>query len=115
MRDRIPMSRTARRTSWTLAIILAGVLPGCAVYQKCGLAGCPGDRELTADVWSAYAPYPELRPPNVLHVQTLDRVVYLSGEVNTNFERLTAEEVARRVPGVARVVNSINLSYSSDR
>ena len=109
------MSTTARLATWTLAVILSGTLSGCAVYQKCGFSGCPGDAKVTADVWSAFSPYAELRPPNVLFVQTLDHVVYLSGEVNTNYERLTAEEVARRVPGVTRVVNSINLSYSNAR
>jgi len=41
----------------------------------------------------------------------MDHVVYLNGQVNTYLERATAESVARAVPGVTRVVNSINFDY----
>jgi osmotically-inducible protein OsmY len=44
-------------------------------------------------------------------VQTLDHVVYLTGQVDTELERSMAESVAREVAGVQRVMNSINLSY----
>jgi osmotically-inducible protein OsmY len=40
----------------------------------------------------------------------LDHVVYLNGLVDTDLESQTAEFVAARVQGVARVVNSIGLS-----
>jgi osmotically-inducible protein OsmY len=44
-------------------------------------------------------------------VQTLDHVVYLTGQVDTELERSMAETVARKVIGVTQVVNSINFSY----
>jgi osmotically-inducible protein OsmY len=36
-------------------------------------------------------------------------VVYLSGLVNSDTERLTAQSVALEAPGVSKVVNSIGL------
>jgi osmotically-inducible protein OsmY len=109
------MSRPGLRCALALAVVLTAALPGCAVYRKCGLDGCPGDARITADVQARFARYAELQPPNLIYVQTLDHVVYLTGQVNTNFELLTAESVAREVAGVQRVVNSINLVYSSGR
>ena len=94
-----------------LAIILISTLPGCAVYRKCGFRGCPGDAKITADVQAQFRRHPALEPPNLLHVQTLDHVVYLTGQVDTELERSMAESVAREVVGVTRVVNSINFSY----
>jgi osmotically-inducible protein OsmY len=93
------------------AVILTASLCACAVYEKCGLTGCPGDARITADVEARFNQYPALQPPNLIYVQTLDHVVYLTGEVNTDPERALAKEVAVQVPGVARVVNSINLGY----
>jgi osmotically-inducible protein OsmY len=48
-----------------------------------------------------------LEAPNLIRVQTLDHVVYLSGLVDTPLERQMAEAVALRATGVVRVVNSI--------
>jgi hypothetical protein len=102
--------------SWALcAVVSAGIvttnLCGCAVYDKCGLRGCPGDAMITADVSAQLHRYPELGPPNLIYVQTLDRVVYLTGQVDTDPERLLANSVALEARGVRRVVNSINLGY----
>jgi osmotically-inducible protein OsmY len=46
-----------------------------------------------------------------VYVQTLNRVVYLSGQVATELQRLTAESVAQGAPGVRRVVDNIALTY----
>ena len=81
------------------------------MYRKCGLSGCPGDATITADVRTRLNQYPELEPPNLIYVQTLDHVVYLTGQVDTDTERLLAKSVALETGGVTRVVNSINLSY----
>jgi osmotically-inducible protein OsmY len=83
---------------------------GCATYRKCGFDGCPGDAEISAKVRTLFEQHPELEPPNLLDVQTLDRVVYLYGVVDTDFQRLMAESVALQAPGVTRVVNSIGIS-----
>jgi osmotically-inducible protein OsmY len=63
------------------------VCAGCASYRKCGLEGCPGDQQISADVNARFDRYPELQPPNIIRVQTLDRVVYLTGQVNTGLTR----------------------------
>jgi osmotically-inducible protein OsmY len=93
------------------AVILAGSLSACAVYKKCGFAGCPGDADITANVKALFNQYPVLEPPNLIYVQTLDHVVYLTGQVNTDPERALAKSLALQVGGVTRVVNSINLGY----
>jgi osmotically-inducible protein OsmY len=104
---------TALKQFYVLAFatILIGTLPACAVYRKCGFAGCAGDAQITANVQAQFRRHPVLEPPNLLHVQTLDHVVYLTGQVDTELERSLAESVARDVVGVTRVVNSINFSY----
>jgi osmotically-inducible protein OsmY len=91
-------------------VILTGPLPGCAVYSKCGFGGCPGDAKITAEVRALFARYPALEPPNLIHVQTLDHVVYLYGLVDTGFQLRIAEAVAIEAPGATRVVNAIGLS-----
>jgi osmotically-inducible protein OsmY len=45
--------------------------------------------------------------PNAITVQTLDRVVYLYGVVSSSLEIGTAESIARKVPNVKGVVNSV--------
>lgn len=98
-----------------LAGLLTNSLGGCAVYhvyQKCGLTGCPGDAQITAAVRTGLRRYPVLAAPNQVYVQTLDGVVYLSGQVATDLQRDTAESAARETAGALRVVDSIALPYS---
>jgi osmotically-inducible protein OsmY len=109
------MRRPKRLQAWAfiasaLILCLAGALPGCAAYTKCGFNGCPGDAEITAQVRALLRQHPALEPPNLLDVQTLDHVVYLNGVVDTDLERQMAESVAHEAKGVKRVVNSIGLS-----
>jgi osmotically-inducible protein OsmY len=93
-------------------MVLLGASSGCAVYKRCGFAGCPGDAKITHDVRELISHYPALMAPNSVRVQTMNHVVYLYGEVNTGLERSTAESVASAVPGVTRVVDSISLTYA---
>jgi osmotically-inducible protein OsmY len=97
----------------TLALIvtLTGALSACAVYRKCGMPGCADDANITAGVQAQIDQHTALEAPNSVRVQTLDHVVYLSGQVDTDTERAMAESVAHQVAGVSRVVNSISLSY----
>jgi osmotically-inducible protein OsmY len=104
------MKRPNRLSALAFTFALICVLPGCAVYQKCGFNGCPGDAEITAQVRALFDQHPVLEPPNLLDVRTLDRVVYLHGLVNTDSERQLAESVAHQAKGVTKVVNSIGLS-----
>jgi osmotically-inducible protein OsmY len=61
-------------------------------------------------VHALFDQHPALEPPNLLEVQTLNHVVYLTGLVDTDLERQMAESVALEAKGVAKVVNSIGLS-----
>jgi len=92
-------------------VLLGGALSGCAVYDRCGTAACAGDGRITADVRALIDQHPALMAPNTVRVQTVDHVVYLYGQVDTEVERSEAEELAHQVSGVRRVVNSINFSY----
>lgn len=94
----------------TGALILAGMLPGCATYQKCGFAGCPNDAKITADVETRLSHHTELQPPDLLHVKTVNNVVYLSGIVSTGLHSEIAESVAYHNSDVSRVVNNIDIS-----
>jgi hypothetical protein len=105
-----PMRRPRLFFALAFGIVLTGALSACAVYKKCGLSGCPGDADITAEVQGLFDKHPELEPPNLLHVQTLDHVVYLTGVVDTDLERQMAESVAHEAPGVTKVINSIGLS-----
>src|SRR5580698_2878093 len=91
-----------------LSTVLAG-LCGCAdyaAYRKCG-SGCPGDAELNASVTALLAQHRALAAPNQVYARTLDRVVYLTGQVATGLQRDTAESLVRGAPGVLRVVDNI--------
>jgi osmotically-inducible protein OsmY len=93
-----------------LLLGLAGALSGCATFNKCGLHGCPGDASITAKVEAQLQQYPALEAPNSVRAQTLDRVVYLYGLVDTDLERQLAESVAIDAAGGARVVDSIAIN-----
>ena len=98
----------------TLAVagVITGALSACAEYRKCGFSGCAGDAKIASDVRTLMHQYPALEAPNSVRVQSIDHVVYLYGQVDTDLERSMAESVARAVPEVGRVVNSISLSYA---
>jgi osmotically-inducible protein OsmY len=94
--------------------VLLTAVTGCAAYnevRKCGYDGCPADAHITAEVKARFNQYTELKPPNMLYVQTLNGVVYLTGTVATPLQRDTAVEVAHQVPYVSHVVNNIALTY----
>lgn len=104
------MSRLKSRYAFAFALLVAGAVGGCATYRKCGFAGCPGDAKITAEVRTLVDQHPALGGSNTVYVQTLDRVVYLNGLVDTPFQRQMAQSVALQAPGVARVVNMIGVS-----
>jgi osmotically-inducible protein OsmY len=100
----------SRLLALAFAIVLTGILPGCTTFRKCESSGCAGDADITAQVKALLAQNAALQPPNLIQVQTFDRVVYLNGLVDTDAERLMAQSVAREAPGVSKVINSIGLS-----
>jgi osmotically-inducible protein OsmY len=92
-----------------LALLLTGALPACAVLEKCGFKGCPGDAQITADVRALLDQHPGVAAPGTVSIQTLDQVVYLYGVVDTDLMRAQAEEIALQAPHVRKVVNSIGV------
>jgi osmotically-inducible protein OsmY len=96
--------------AFAFVAVFAGALEGCATYKDCGFGGCAGDAQITTNVQTLFNQHPELGPPNIIQVQTLDHVVYLDGFVAAGLESSTAESVAHQAPGVTRVVNSIAVS-----
>ena len=105
-------SMTRARACWPVLIaVISAALPGCAAYRSCGFAGCVGDAQISAEVRALLKRHPALAPPDLIYVQTVDHIVYLSGRVDTELERLTAASTAEQATGVRKVVNSISLSY----
>jgi hypothetical protein len=102
-----PPKSPTRLCALFFALVLASALPVRPTYANCGFAGCPGDSAITADVQASFDQHPFL---NLLHVKTLNGVVYLSGTVSSGLHSEIAESVAHQVKGVSRVVNSISLS-----
>jgi osmotically-inducible protein OsmY len=90
-----------------IVLLLPGLLAGCVAETKCGGGGCPGDAQIAANVRTQFSRHSDLEGVSSINVQTLDHVVYLTGEVNDGLMKETAESIARKVPGVARVENSI--------
>jgi osmotically-inducible protein OsmY len=91
---------------------MTGAVSGCALYdtyEKCGFRGCPGDAKITAEVQSQLSQCWFLES-YAIRVQTWNHVVFLDGVVVSGLEIDTAESIARKVPDVTRVVNSIVVS-----
>ena len=87
--------------------ILIGAVAGCAEYRECGLEGCPADEKITASVQARLDRDASFGPPGSIQVQTLNRVVFLNGEVDVGLEKAAAASEAKQVPGVTRIVNNI--------
>lgn len=92
-------------------IVAASSLSACATLEKCGLEGCAEDRQITTAVQRVIHSYPALQGVNTVRVQTLNHVVYLYGQVDTELELWTAQQAALSVKGVDRVVNSIAFQF----
>jgi|ERR1700689_1223061 osmotically-inducible protein OsmY len=94
----------------TGGLLLLSSLSGCTTFQQlhqCGVSECPGDAKITADVEKRLLEHTSTAPPNEIVVNTFNRVVYLSGTVDTRTVKVDAEVIARETPGVKDVVNSI--------
>jgi osmotically-inducible protein OsmY len=84
--------------------LLALALSGCAYDAECVTADC----KLAADVLAHLNQDNSLKTDH-LRVSSQDHVVYLDGIVDTQREYFSAEEIARQVPLVERVVNNIGV------
>jgi osmotically-inducible protein OsmY len=92
-----------------VAALTVAALPGCAVFPQSSNAAV--DQKITADVETRFGQNAQLEAPNLLNVQTINRVVYLNGLVSTGLQRWDAELVANQVQGVDKVVNSIAVAH----
>jgi osmotically-inducible protein OsmY len=90
-----------------LSLALAAVLAGCSVFPKCSPENCAMDAQIKQDVDAVFAQHAELGAPGTIRVQSINKIVYLNGLVNSDFERQSAEALALAVPNVKEVVNSI--------
>jgi len=102
------------RTRWTTGSLAA---LAALVVLTIGAVGCastrpPGnqfdDAVLTSKVQTKIAADPGLNPFEI-HVDTLNRVVRLSGNVETDVDREAAERLPRGTEGVVDVRNDIGL------
>ena len=105
------MSRLKIFSSAVIGAVLIGSTSGCAVSGGRGLSGSPGDEGISARARAQLLQYPSLRSSDMLRVQTYGRVVYLTGQVDTDEQRDLAESVTSKVAGVSRVVDTISLSF----
>ncbi len=97
-----------------IALILAFGLSGCAAFGgRCTRAACAEDAKITAEVYALLAEHPELGAPGELRVQTINRVVYLDGMVNTGFDLHIAVATAFQAAHVKDVVESIGIRGNS--
>ncbi|HTC15446.1 MAG TPA: BON domain-containing protein [Steroidobacteraceae bacterium] len=106
------------RSSFLAATLMCSaalaLLCGCATYThneptQCTDSACLADAKISEDVETHLERNPQLHPPGLVHVRTVNQVVYLSGEVRTPSQKDAAEVTARGVRGVNSVVNSINV------
>jgi osmotically-inducible protein OsmY len=105
------MSKLTIFSATLIGAVLIGSSSGCAVSGVRGLSGSPGDDGISAHVRAQLSQYPSLRSSDSLRVQTYGRVVYLTGQVDSDEQRDLAESLTSEVDGVARVVDTISISF----
>jgi osmotically-inducible protein OsmY len=88
--------------------LFASAVTGCASDSMAGHGNA--DSKITAEVRNLFTHYPVLEPPNLIDVQTVHRVVYLYGTVDTELQRELAESVARQAKDATKVVNAIGIN-----
>jgi osmotically-inducible protein OsmY len=89
-------------------IVLAGALSACSVAsgRESG-HDYVSDATITTKVKTQLASDVGLTPANQIHVETYQRVVQLSGFVDSTAHKAEAESIARDVEGVDGVQNNI--------
>jgi BON domain len=104
-----PSNGTKKTRAFAAALTLASALSGCAAFPRS--SNRPVDQKITADVEMSLEQHAELKSPNLIYVQAINGIVYLTGTVATGLQRTDAESVADEVQDVAKVVNSIAVSH----
>jgi hypothetical protein len=110
-RKEIEMSSLKPIYALASAAILAGVISGCADTRPNGTQSAIPDAKITADAQARLDQMTDLGPPGSIRVQTLADVVYLTGEVDGGLAKRNAEAAVRQVPGVAKVVDDIDVAH----
>lgn len=88
-------------------VAFAGVLSGCAVFDKCAPENCTTDAQIKKDASDLMGQHREFGPPGTVHVQVINGVVYLTGLVDSDFEVRNAEALVRQVANVKDVENNL--------
>ena len=101
-------SSTNRLRALVAASIIVAALAGCAAFPQSSDPAV--DQKITADVEARFRQHRELEGPDLIGVQTINGVVYLSGTVSAGLQREYAESIADQAPGVTKVVNSISVT-----
>ena len=89
-------------------LTVAAGLSGFATAGTCG--ACGDDAQIETSIKASFQKLPYLGAPNLIQVQSLKHVVYLSGEVSTGLMSRTAAEIVQGTPGVERVVKNISVT-----
>jgi osmotically-inducible protein OsmY len=79
---------------------------------QCGLAECPADAKISAEVRDLLGKSPALGAPNLIEVRTSGGVVYLRGVVSTPYQIEQAGSIASGAPGVREVENLLTVDNS---
>lgn len=101
------MPRAPRRTRWLLFAFGGLVLDGL-VHMGCTHGHEAADEAITQAVLHNLIHEERVNLTRV-DVQIDGTTVYLSGEVQNHEQKERAEQIARTVPGVERVVNKLEL------
>jgi osmotically-inducible protein OsmY len=96
-----------RTFSAAAILVFAGVSSGCAVFEKCSPENCSTDKQITKDVNDLLSQHRELGPAGTVRVQTINGVVYLTGQLNSDFEIRNTEALVRQVANVKDVENNL--------
>jgi osmotically-inducible protein OsmY len=110
-RKEIEMSGLKAIYTVALASALAGIIAGCADMRPGGTQSAVPDAQITADTQARLDQMADLGPPGSIRVQTLDKVVYLTGVVDGGLAKRNAEAAVRQVPGVNQVVDDIDVAH----
>ena len=97
-----------RTFSSAAIIIFAGALSGRAVFDKCAPENCNTDAQIKKDTTELVDQHREFGPPGTVHVQVINGVVYLTGQVDSDFEVRNAEALVRQVANVKDVENNLS-------
>jgi osmotically-inducible protein OsmY len=102
------MDKLQRRLAVLIAAAVLGAT-GCASTSEKGSAGAYfGDAAITTRVKTAIFNEPGVKSMDI-SVRTEDKVVQLSGYVKSRAEKTKVAEVARKVDGVTKVKNDLQV------